>query len=146
MNRTLTLFLLLALGVAGIVGLQSLGVLPPIARLSDSPDDSLESAHIIFFEKEDCSRCRNMKKSLAQFLQDYPDVTYVLYDVEADAELLLRLQEHHGIADAREIYPVMFIGDDVIVGEGRLEELALRSAMASCQSEGCPPPASLLNR
>lgn len=146
MTRTFLLFFAIALGVGLIYGLQLIGVLPETTKLLNRDElAAIESPHIVFFEKEDCSRCRNMKKSLARLLEEFPDVSYVLYDVDKDQALMQQLMIFHGLEGAQKLYPVIFVGESVVVGEGRTEELALRTAMASCQSDGCPSPLDLLD-
>ena len=66
-------------------------------------------------------------------------------DTEPGAsDLMWALAAEYGIFPTK--FPVLFVGDQVIVGVGREKELQLRSAVRSCVFDGCRSPLSRLER
>jgi len=42
------------------------------------------------------------------------------------------------------VVPIVFVGDDVVVGMGRAQEFTLRNAIGDCLSVGCESPIARL--
>jgi len=101
---------------------------------------------VLVFHRDDCSDCRHMDEVLDDLAAIYPEI-YVAYVEETDpgaADLMWSLSAKYGIFPSK--FPVIFVGDHVIVGIGREKELQLRSAVRSCVFDGCPSPLSRLER
>jgi glutaredoxin len=110
-----------------------------LAAAEDQPD-------VLVFHREECNDCRHMDDLLDELLLLYPEL-YVRYVEEAEpgaADLMWALSAEYGIFPTK--FPVIFVGDQVIVGVGRDKELQLRSAVLSCVFDGCPSPLARLER
>jgi glutaredoxin len=110
-----------------------------LAAAEDQPD-------VLVFHREECNDCRHMDDLLDELLPLYPEL-YVRYVEEAEpgaADLMWALSAEYGIFPTK--FPVIFVGDQVIVGVGRDKELQLRSAVLSCVFDGCPSPLARLER
>jgi glutaredoxin len=118
-----------------------LGVLIPfgLAAAEEQPD-------VLVFYRDECNDCRRMDEVLDELLSIYPEI-YVAHVEENEpgaADLMWALSAKYGIFPSK--FPVIFVGDQVIVGVGRDKELRLRSAVRSCIFDDCPSPLSRLER
>lgn len=97
---------------------------------------------ILVFYAEDCPQCHQMDEVLEQILRLYPHLVVERFESkEPGAESLLwRLSNAYGVIPYT--YPVLFVGDEAIVGAGRAKELALQNAVDHCIRAGCSPPVS----
>jgi len=105
-----------------------------------------ELPDILFFHSEHCTDCQQMDEVLDELLELYPEV-YVDYVEETEpgaSDLMWTLSAEYGIFPTN--YPVIFAGDQVIVGSGRDKELRLRAAVRTCALQGCQSPMSRLER
>jgi glutaredoxin len=105
-----------------------------------------EQPDVLVFHREECNDCRHMDEVLDELLLLYPEI-YISYVEETEpgaADLMWALSAEYGIFPSK--FPVIFVGDQVIVGIGRDKELRLRSAVRSCVFDGCPSPLSRLER
>jgi glutaredoxin len=105
-----------------------------------------EQPDVLVFHREECNDCRHIDEVLDELLLLYPEI-YISYVEETEpgaADLMWALSAEYGIFPSK--FPVIFVGDQVIVGIGRDKELRLRSAVRSCVFDGCPSPLSRLER
>jgi len=68
------------------------------------------------------------------------DVPVARYEINApgSSSLLWKLSAHYGVVATS--VPVIFIGDQAIIGAGRAQEFSLRNAVGDCVQLGCPSP------
>ena len=101
---------------------------------------SRENPIILLFFEEGCPSCETIDALIVELASDLPLSSIARYEIsDADRfELLTRL------AAAFEIefdsVPVVFVGDEAIVGAGRSAEFGLRAAIGDCVVRGCPSP------
>ncbi len=119
-----------AIGLAASFGL---------AAAEDQPD-------VLVFYREECNDCRHMEEVLDELLSIYPEIYVARVEEEEPgaADLMWALSVKYGIFPSK--FPVIFVGDQAIVGVGRDKELRLRAAVRSCVFDGCPSPMSRLER
>lgn len=94
---------------------------------------------VVFYEKG-CSHCERMEGLLDELLVGHKDVSVARYEINApgSSALLWKLSAHYGIVATQ--VPVIFVGDQAIVGAGRAQEFSLRTAVGDCVQLGCPSP------
>ena len=105
-----------------------------------------EQPDVVVFYREECNDCRHMDEVLDDLLLLYPEI-YIKHVKETEpgaADLMWALSAEYGIFPTK--FPVIFVGNQVIVGVGRDRELQLRSAVRSCVFGSCPSPLSRLER
>jgi hypothetical protein len=97
---------------------------------------------VVVFYREGCHDCGHMDRVLEEFTSVYPELI-VVHIEEAKpgaSDLMWSLAGEYGIFPTN--YPVIFVGDEAIVGIGRDKELLLRSEVQRCILNGCPSPLS----
>lgn len=97
---------------------------------------------VVVFYRYECKDCRHMDKVLDELQEQYPELV-VVHIEEQDAgasDLMWSLSAKFGIFPAQ--FPVIFVGDQGIVGIGRGKELLLRSTIRDCIINGCTSPLS----
>ena len=78
-----------------------------------------EQPDVLVFYREECNDCRHMDEVLDELLLLYPEL-YVAYVKETEpgaADLMWALSAEYGIFPSKS--PVIFVGNQVIVGVGR---------------------------
>jgi len=95
---------------------------------------------IVLFYEDGCPHCTTMENLLDELLAGHDDVAVARYEINApgSAQLEWKLAAHYGIVATQ--VPVIFIGDQAIVGAGRAQEFNLRTAVGDCIQRGCPSP------
>jgi len=95
---------------------------------------------VMVFQQEGCPNCLRMLASLEAALADHPGLVVATYEIleTKDRLLLDRLAKAYGIGSPK--VPVIFVGDRVVMGAGRSEELHLREAIERCAEIACPSP------
>jgi glutaredoxin len=105
----------------------------PAAAADDEP-------WIVVFFEEGCPDCAQIEEVLEGLTSELPGSAIARYDV-SDPEALELLME---LATAYEVevstVPVVFVGDEVVLGAGRAQEFELRNAIGECTIHGCPSP------
>ena len=101
--------------------------------------ETAQPAVVVFYE-EDCPDCVRMEGSIEGLLAEHPDITVARYEISAPGalDLLGGLLAEYGIQVAK--VPIIFVGEEVIVGAGRAEEMRLRTAIDKCLTAGCSSP------
>ena len=100
---------------------------------------ALEDPDVVVFYREGCNDCRHLDRVLEELLAEYPTLNVRhIEEAEPDAELMWVLAAEYGVFPTT--FPVVFVGDDAIVGIGLEKELRLRSAARDCVINGCESP------
>jgi glutaredoxin len=95
---------------------------------------------VVMFSREGCNDCRLMDEVLTELREQYPELVVVHID-ERDAgaaDLMWSLSAKYGIFPST--FPIIFVGDQGIVGIGRDKELLLRTTVRGCVLNGCESP------
>ncbi len=100
---------------------------------------TVEPSIVVFYE-EGCPGCELMEGFLSELVVGHEDLGIVRYEINEPRawNLLSILAAHYNVSAAS--VPTIFVGDEVIVGTGRAEEIHLRTAVGDCVSRGCPSP------
>ena len=111
-----------------------------LSQVQTGPETSLP--RIVVFYEEDCPDCARMEGSIEDLLAEHPDLAVARYEIGAAGalDLLEDLTERYGIQATN--VPIVFVGDEAIVGAGRSEEIRLRAAIERCLAAGCSSPLS----
>lgn len=143
------LIVLLTIGVASYAQVQTPSELPDqqeaVQTASQTVTPPVETPNasaplIVVFYEEGCPHCETMEGLLDELLVGHEDVPIARYEINApgSSALLWKLAAHYGIVTTQ--VPVIFIGDQAIVGAGRAQEFNLRTAVGDCIQLGCPSP------
>ncbi len=113
----------------------ALGALPQVQTESVTVEPSI----VVFYE-EGCPGCELMEGFLSELVVGHENLGIVRYEINEPGtwDLLSILSVHYSVSAAS--VPIIFVGDEVIVGTGRAEEIHLRTAVGDCVSRGCPSP------
>lgn len=100
---------------------------------------------IIAFYEEGCPSCEEMEELLVAMTIDAPETAIARHEVteSESAELLIALAKAYDI-DVPSVVPIVFVGEDVIIGMGRTQEFSLRNAVGDCLLFGCESPIARL--
>lgn len=100
---------------------------------------------VVVFYRETCDDCRHMDAVLDELLVLYPGVvvTHIEEQAPGAADLMWTLATKYGIFPSK--FPVIFVGDQGIVGSGRDKELLLRATVRNCVFNDCPSPIAVIN-
>ncbi len=95
---------------------------------------------VVFFYQNGCPDCTQISDVLDALGGDLPPDSVVRYEIgdPASHRLFLKLQKAYGI-DVSSV-PLVFVGDRVIAGASRAQELALTDAIGDCVTSTCPSP------
>ena len=100
---------------------------------------------VVVFYRDGCTDCRHMDDVLEELQGLYPELIVVHFE-EGDsgaADLMWSLSAKYGIFPSK--FPLIFVGDQGIVGIGRDKELLLRSTVSKCVFKGCESPIARIN-
>jgi len=99
---------------------------------------------VIVFYEEGCPSCEAVEELLTALAPDLPPTAIRRYEISEPGafELLTDLSDAHEIEV--NTVPVVFVGDQAIVGSDRAAEFALRAAVGDCAFVGCPSPLELI--
>jgi len=99
---------------------------------------------VLFFYREGCSECARMEPVMHDLMAEYPALPVrFIEEGDPDADLMWSLSTKYGIFPTS--FPVIFVGDEAIVGAGLAQELRLRTAVRDCAQNGCPSPLSYIS-
>ena len=114
-------------------------VVPMALSQVQTGPETAQPAIVVFYE-EDCPDCVRMEGSIEGLLTGYPGITVARYEINAPGALDLvgGLLAQYGIQATK--VPIIFVGEEVIVGAGRAEEMRLRTAIDKCLAAGCSSP------
>jgi len=116
-----------------------LAVVPMAFSQVQTGPETTQPAIVVFYE-EDCPDCVRMEGSVEELLVEHPEITVARYEISAPGalDLLGGLLAEYGIQATK--VPIIFVGEEVIVGAGRAEEMRLHTAIDKCLTAGCPSP------
>ncbi len=125
-----------------LLGILSLGIVL-ICALGTLAADALPD--VVVFYREGCNDCRQMDAVLDDLHELYPGivVTHIEEQAAGAADLMWSLSTKYGIFPSK--FPVIFVGDQGIVGSGRDKELLLRNTVRNCVFNDCPSPLAVIN-
>ena len=137
MDKRLLAFVIL-LVLCGLSTVPALGQVQTPSRVQTG--SQTVSPVIVEFYAEVCPDCARMEEVLDALLVDRPEIKVARYEINSPgaSALLWKLSAHYKILATR--VPVIFVGDQAIVGAGRAQEFALRTAIGDCVTLGCPSP------
>ena len=100
---------------------------------------------VVVFYRNACNDCRHMDDVLKELQELYPRLVVVHIEEQDSgaADLMWSLSTKYGIFPST--FPVIFVGDQGIVGIGRDKELLLRSTVRNCIFNGCDSPIARIN-
>ena len=100
---------------------------------------------VVVFYREECPDCRHMDEVLEDLQDLHPGliVVHVEEQESGAADLMWSLSTKYGIFPSK--FPIIFVGDQGIVGIGRDKELLLRSTVRDCVFNGCDSPIAQIN-
>ncbi len=127
---------------AVVIGLVCMVLALPAARTVIAAESAPD---VVVFYREGCNDCRQMDDVLDELQTTYPGLT-ILHVEENDpgaADLMWSLSTKYGIFPSK--FPVIFVGNQGIVGVGREKELLLRSTVRDCVFNGCKSPLDRIN-
>ena len=126
--------------VPAVIATLCICLVASIPAISDVSDPTI----IVFYE-EGCPSCEEMEELLAGMTIDAPETAIARHEVteSESAELLIALARAYDI-DVPSVVPVVFVGEDVIIGMGRTQEFSLRNAVGDCLLFGCESPIARL--
>ncbi|MFC2077377.1 hypothetical protein ACFLTM_01020 [Candidatus Bipolaricaulota bacterium] len=103
---------------------------------ADAENDPL----VLVFYEEGCPSCELVEELIAALAPDLPASSIRRYEISEPEsfELLTRLAAAFEVEF--ETVPVVFVGEEAVIGAGRAAEFALRAAIGDCVSPGCPSP------
>ena len=111
--------------------------IPAISAASDSI--------IIVFYEDGCPSCEEMEELLVGMIIGTPETAIARFEITEpeSTELLTALATAYDI-EVPSTVPIVFVGEDVIIGMGRTQEFSLRNAVGDCLSLGCESPIARL--
>jgi len=94
---------------------------------------------VLVFYREGCNDCERVDRVLQELHTTYASLT-IRYIEEGgpDGDLMWALSANYGIFPSK--FPVIFVGNEAIVGVGLDKELRLRAAIEGCMRFGCESP------
>ena len=101
---------------------------------------------VLVFYRESCDDCRHMDDLLEELQELYPGVivSHIEEQTPGASDLMWSLSTKYGIFPSK--FPVIFAGNQGIVGMGRDKELLLRSTIRDCVFNGCDSPLEVLDQ
>lgn len=111
-----------------------------ISAVSDTSDPII----VVFYE-EGCPGCVEMEELLVGMTVDAPETAIARYEIHEpeSRDLLIALAQAYDI-EVPSTVPIVFAGEDIVIGMGRTQEFSLRSAIGDCLSRGCESPIARL--
>jgi len=122
-----------------IVQTPSVRVLQTETPMRDARQEESNPMVVVFFE-DGCTMCEIMNDLLDQLLVGHEDVVVSRHDVGSPGsrQLEWQLAAYYKIRPAE--LPLIFVGEEVIIGAGRSQEIKLRTAIGDCLQRKCTSP------
>jgi glutaredoxin len=97
---------------------------------------------VVMFYEEGCPDCARIDEVLEALGPDLPEAAVRRYDISerSSMRILRRLIAAYGIDEATAAVPIVFVGDAVVIGADRSQELKLMDAISRCARAECPSP------
>ena len=99
-----------------------------------------EEPWIVVFYEEGCPDCAQVEELLEGLAAELPASAIVRYDISDSEALDLLMELAHAYEVEASSVPVVFVGNEVVLGAGRAQEFELRNAIGACTVRGCPSP------
>jgi glutaredoxin len=99
---------------------------------------------VVLFYEEECPSCTHMEEVLQEIVTEYPSLSIARYELSQPGSLDLLEKLSKAYAASTTTVPVIFVGDEVIAGAERPQEMQLRSEIERCLILNCPSPLSLI--
>ncbi len=95
---------------------------------------------IVLFYEDGCPDCAQIEELLEGLTSELPASAIARYDISDPKalDLLMELAKAYDVETSS--VPVVFVGDEVVLGAGRAQEFELRNAIGACTVRGCPSP------
>ncbi len=95
---------------------------------------------VVFFYQDGCPDCVQIGEVLDALAGDLPAGAVVRYEIgePTSRRLFQKLQKAYGVETSS--VPLVFVGDRVIAGASRAQELALTDALGDCVTTPCSSP------
>ncbi len=116
-----------------------LGAVAAVPCAGQEPPSSA-SPVVVFFYQDGCPDCVQIGEVLDALAGDLPEGAVARYEIgtPTSRRLFQRLQKAYGIEVSS--VPLVFVGDRVIAGASRAQELALSDALSDCVTTPCSFP------
>jgi len=94
---------------------------------------------VLVFYREGCHDCERMDRVLEELHAEYPSlIVRHIEEADPEGETMWGLATEYGIFPTK--FPVIYVGDEAIVGVGLDKELRLRAEVERCMAEDCESP------
>ncbi len=95
---------------------------------------------VVFFYQEGCPDCIEIAGVLDALAGDLPAGAVARYEIgdPASRKLFRKMLVAYSIEGTS--VPIVFVGERVIAGASRIQELALTDALGDCVTSACPSP------
>jgi hypothetical protein len=115
-----------------------LALVVPMAAFG-AADEAGDPTVLVFFEAG-CHSCELVEELLAELAVDLPPSAIRRYEISEPGaiELLSALAAAYEVE--ADTVPVVFVGEEVVIGAGRSAEFGLRAAIGDCVVRGCVTP------
>ncbi len=104
-----------------------------------APAGSVWPLVLVFYE-EGCPSCELVEELIAALASDLPSSSIQRYEISDPESFELLTQLAAAFEVEFETVPIVFVGEEAIIGAGRSAEFALRAAIGDCATRGCPSP------
>ena len=110
------------------------------ARTAVEPAAEPVAPVVVFFYQEGCPDCIEIAGVLDALAGDFPEGAVARYEIgdPASRKLFRKMLAAYSI-DGTSV-PIVFVGERVIAGASRIQELALTDALGDCVTSSCPSP------
>jgi hypothetical protein len=127
MSGRFAALLLLVLSLCAVVGVRGSAEALPV---------------VVAFYEEGCPDCARIDEVLVALASDLPASAVRRYEISEPGamRILRRLLAAYDLSEKTATVPIVFIGDTVVMGGDRSQELRLMDAISRCARSECPSP------
>lgn len=97
---------------------------------------------VVAFYEAGCPDCARIDEVLVALASDLPASAVRRYEISepGSMRILRRLMAAYNLSEKTATVPIVFVGDTVVVGADRSQELKLMDAISRCARSECPSP------
>lgn len=97
---------------------------------------------VVAFYEEGCPDCARIDEVLVALASDLPASAVRRYEISepGSMRILRRLMAAYNLDEKTATVPIVFVGDTVVIGGDRSQELRLMDAISRCARSECPSP------
>ncbi|MEN6369481.1 MAG: thioredoxin family protein [Thermotogota bacterium] len=97
---------------------------------------------VVAFYEDGCPDCARIDEVLVALASDLPAFAVRRYEISepGSMRILRRLMAAYDLSETTATVPIVFVGDTVIIGADRAQELKLMDAISRCARSECPSP------